>query len=1064
MSKSREYGNDSDRLMPYPHIYPPGTATARAAKTKISGRPKIQMKARAKSNSKLKAGMTLLPHLLFSTTASEPVSPLASPFITSRPISHSPLASSAYSCLFTARTRALRDNSFNSTAFEPIFSPSEVAHDSPQSPTYFPRLRSLHLSDFSSSLTPYHSSSSVSNPRKYSTSSTSTQSRIRLRTIEPANVIIRPLWTNRGQVPLPMDDLTPDTGPSATDTGVDVTTGSGTNEPFPHTQARDNHTQDQPGGRRLDPQAPRANQSPRSTRRQHRLTCPHSSSYDIITSFFRLAAKNGDVALTESIFDFCMERQVWDSIGCTGSVKLVDKDRGRECEDRDGESDQVDACGRVCRCSVELLVTYVITALDTELAVSGSAYGLSADVGAGARGGVGSARADGNEREWDDRFGSLKAKLRSGHEDAAGGCESVHDRDWLWTWEWAAPLIRGLIGRFLENSRVYDAYGLFRYVAGGSRHGVGETESLDAVLPVAIVRRLCKGLVKEGMYEEVLGLSQVGMTGFQDLSDSANGAEVALGYVLDDIKRKRLERVDRTLASRLGEMVLHSITSPGLQERSRLHTFTFQRSLQNFITVLIRSGLSVKAMQIIHALHRHQVNLSPKASDIPLVPPERRPRFLNTVTMLLLRHQQTYSVQGLVRLVPQLLPQHHADPLLDRVALVLARQGAHEFASKLLRSRTARLHSSPSTSLLRRGDGLRNLTSHAIGFRLRHPTPHDVGKALAIYRQRRSAAPKATRRRHATPLPSTTSKITSANGDSYPSKMDITHLVSILVNSRDIRAAKKLLSVENAKLDDKTRTTICNTILHGMVKNGHHLSGRQVRHVLNTRNAFMKQYNFRPDQVTMNVQVKALLLWKMAFTTERVKVLFNLLVRDGNWVQERWRRFDGYPFELDEDYSSHANTYASKLDGRGSARISDAVCQRRTGVPIRSDLDARRNGESWSSSSSILPHNRSSTSPTNLHAAAAVHDPNTDSQTALMLPGGLGLPAIPKDCSFQKHVRPLYKMFVKAFYLRGDVDAARTVVGILKDEEAVQRQEREKREKARMLGRLKKKRREGGNM
>ena len=30
------------------------------------------------------------------------------------------------------------------------------------------------------------------------------------------------------------------------------------------------------------------------------------------------------------------------------------------------------------------------------------------------------------------------------------------------------------------------------------------------------------------------------------------------------------------------------------------------------------------------------------------------------------------------------------------------------------------------------------------------------------------------------------------------------------------------------------------------------------------------------------------------------------------------------------------------------------------------------------------------------------------------------------------HVRPLYKMFIKALYLRRDVEGARTVVGILK--------------------------------
>ncbi|KAF8623654.1 hypothetical protein AX17_007353 [Amanita inopinata Kibby_2008] len=60
------------------------------------------------------------------------------------------------------------------------------------------------------------------------------------------------------------------------------------------------------------------------------------------------------------------------------------------------------------------------------------------------------------------------------------------------------------------------------------------------------------------------------------------------------------------------------------------------------------------------------------------------------------------------------------------------------------------------------------------------------------------------------------------------------------------------------------------------------------------------------------------------------------------------------------------------------------------------------------------------------------------------------LPAAP--LSFKRHVRPLYKMFIKAFYLRGDTDAAKTVIGILKEEEAGVIREREKRERARREG------------
>jgi hypothetical protein len=47
-------------------------------------------------------------------------------------------------------------------------------------------------------------------------------------------------------------------------------------------------------------------------------------------------------------------------------------------------------------------------------------------------------------------------------------------------------------------------------------------------------------------------------------------------------------------------------------------------------------------------------------------------------------------------------------------------------------------------------------------------------------------------------------------------------------------------------------------------------------------------------------------------------------------------------------------------------------------------------------------------------------------------------------------------MFIKAFFVRGDVQAARTVVGILKDEEDVMREQNEKRRIARIKGAMKK--------
>ncbi|KAF8899913.1 hypothetical protein CPB84DRAFT_1962574 [Gymnopilus junonius] len=48
---------------------------------------------------------------------------------------------------------------------------------------------------------------------------------------------------------------------------------------------------------------------------------------------------------------------------------------------------------------------------------------------------------------------------------------------------------------------------------------------------------------------------------------------------------------------------------------------------------------------------------------------------------------------------------------------------------------------------------------------------------------------------------------------------------------------------------------------------------------------------------------------------------------------------------------------------------------------------------------------------------------------------GLDISSLPVHISFSKHIRPMYRMFIKTFFLHGDVSAAKTVVGILKEEE-----------------------------
>ncbi|KII85227.1 hypothetical protein PLICRDRAFT_336441 [Plicaturopsis crispa FD-325 SS-3] len=73
--------------------------------------------------------------------------------------------------------------------------------------------------------------------------------------------------------------------------------------------------------------------------------------------------------------------------------------------------------------------------------------------------------------------------------------------------------------------------------------------------------------------------------------------------------------------------------------------------------------------------------------------------------------------------------------------------------------------------------------------------------------------------------------------------------------------------------------------------------------------------------------------------------------------------------------------------------------------------------------------------------------------TPLSAPSQLNLPQLPPHVSFEHHVRPLYKMFIKEFHIRGDHLAANVVVGILKEAGRAALEQREQCARARRDGR-----------
>ena len=70
---------------------------------------------------------------------------------------------------------------------------------------------------------------------------------------------------------------------------------------------------------------------------------------------------------------------------------------------------------------------------------------------------------------------------------------------------------------------------------------------------------------------------------------------------------------------------------------------------------------------------------------------------------------------------------------------------------------------------------------------------------------------------------------------------------------------------------------------------------------------------------------------------------------------------------------------------------------------------------------------------------------------------GLSEMVLPPHISFTRHIRPMYKLFIKALYLRNDRAAAKVIIGILKMVEIQRMRESEKRNRARREGITKKK-------
>ncbi|KAI5824394.1 hypothetical protein K523DRAFT_366229 [Schizophyllum commune Tattone D] len=263
-------------------------------------------------------------------------------------------------------------------------------------------------------------------------------------------------------------------------------------------------------------------------------------------------------------------------------------------------------------------------------------------------------------------------------------------------------------------------------------------------------------------------------------------------------------------------------------------------------------------------------------------------------------------------------------------------------------------------------------------------------------------------------------------GRAEGSNIDPATAITSLLRAGRINAARRVYRLSQGVLDIRTRTALGNAIVAGAFDRrrvvpdssqvdgltnhvdgptshvedcagqvGHSTTpisiprrgGDLFRNVVRTRDALVRTAGFIPDAVTTNLLLKALLRWR-ALSSDELAALF--------------------------DHVMHCAVGREQPVFGGGKAI-----HRRRGTARRAEDaggDSRRSAEGGR-----LVHN--------------------DDQGQAMAVWDV-LEPLPQATSFARYVRPMLKMFIKAFYQRGDWGAARTVWRVLKAEEEKDRARR----------------------
>ncbi|KZT02604.1 uncharacterized protein LAESUDRAFT_405285 [Laetiporus sulphureus 93-53] len=375
-------------------------------------------------------------------------------------------------------------------------------------------------------------------------------------------------------------------------------------------------------------------------------------------------------------------------------------------------------------------------------------------------------------------------------------------------------------------------------------------------------------------------------------------------------------------------------------EDTRLTSQQHLAVLRRIIDVLLQEGHRFRVAHFVPAVGGAMLKLF---SFIP--PPRTWHLRLQSTLLLMPRFSQASAAVAIVRVVTKAHPAYFQAPFYMKLIQRLLRHRQFRLAERIYRLSVALWPNDKTLSLqsfileLARRDVSSIAYKLALPFRRTALRPDDIRLARMLrFREVTPARPLTLKIRHF---------LTRRRRVHPDARRDAMH---VLIRAGRLRASKQLFDRLREQQSPGERTLIGNHILHASLSHPSRQSLRRVRKTLNTLNELIKTHGFVPDRVTLNILLKSLILWVSMVNSEKLREIFDHVVRNG------------YP--------------------TGGVKLRYAV-----------------------------PFGTSS------QPSPLISVPHVDP----------GLPLY-----FPRHVRPLYKMFIRGFYARGDIDAAHTVIGILK--------------------------------